>query len=155
MIDEAKVTELVNSRIKGSELFLVEVNIGSANEIRVLIDSMKGVIIDECVALSRFLTDELNKVDENFSLEVSSPGLGSPLLISMQYQKNVGREVEVVLKDGTKKNGLLKSAGEESVIIEVREKKFGPGSQKKKKYMPVEKEFNFEDIKSTKVVVKF
>ena len=84
MIQESKVKELVNSRIKGSGLFLVDVIAGKSNDIRVLVDSMEGVTVDECADLSRWLTGELDKVEDNFSLEVSSPGLDAPLVLKQQ-----------------------------------------------------------------------
>lgn len=155
MIEERKVIELVNSRIGDSGLFLVDVSISSSNAIRVLVDSIEGVRIEECVDLSRWLNGELELIDDNFSLEVSSPGLDSPLVLTQQYIKNIGREVEVVLNDGKKKKGILKEVKEDGISLEVIEKMIAGGSQKKKKNVPVGKEFAFKDIKSTKVVVKF
>jgi len=155
MIEESKVRELVSSRIRETALFLVDVSIGNSSEIRVLVDSMEGVSIGECADLSRWLTSELDSLDDNFSLEVSSPGLGAPLILKQQYEKNVGRDVEIVMKDGKKKKGVLLEVGDDSVILEVVEKQLAGGSQKKKKLVPVKKEFAYKDIKSTKVVVKF
>ncbi|MCF8225088.1 MAG: ribosome assembly cofactor RimP [Bacteroidales bacterium] len=155
MIDRKQVIELVNKRIGGSALFMVDVTIGNSNEIRVLIDSQEGVSIEECVDISRWMNGELDKIDENFSLEVSSPGLGSPLLIRQQYVKNIGREVEVVLKDGKKKKGKLLEVSEEGISLETVEKKIGGGSQKKKKPVKVNRSFAFDEIKSTKVVISF
>ena len=155
MIEERKVIELVNSRIEGSELFLVSVNIGTANSIRVHVDTHQGVKIEECVELSRWLTGELDRIDDNYSLEVSSPGLGSPLLIKQQYVKNVGKEVEILFNDGKKKKGTLINVEEEGVTLEVSEKMISGGSQKKKKSMLVSKTYDFKEIKSTKVVIKF
>ncbi|MDF1570700.1 MAG: ribosome assembly cofactor RimP [Bacteroidales bacterium] len=155
MIQESKVRELVISRIKGSGLFLVDVVMGKSNDIRVLVDSMEGVRIEECVELSRWLTAELDQVDENFSLEVSSPGLGAPLVLKQQYEKNLGRSVEVVFLDGKKRKGILKAVDDEGIALEVTEKMVAGGSQKKKKNVVVSKSFAFSDIKSTKVVVEF
>lgn len=155
MIEESKVIELVSSRIEGTDLFLVGVTMGNASDIRVLIDSIAGVSIGECAELSRWLTAELDLIDENFSLEVSSPGLGAPLLLKQQYLKNVGRDVEVILNDGKKKKGTLKSVSEDGINLDVTEKMIAGGSQKKKKNVIVSKEFKFQDIKSTKVVIKF
>ncbi len=155
MIEENKIRELLSERIEGSDLFLVDINMGRSNEIRVLVDSMEGVRIEECAELSRWLTAELNQDEEDFSLEVSSPGIGSPLLLRQQYMKNIGREVEVLFKDGKKKKGLLKNADDKEITLEVMEKQLAGGSQKKKKSVPVSKTFAFDDIKSTKVVITF
>lgn len=155
MIQESKVIELINSWIEGSDLFLVDVSTGKSNDIRVLVDSMEGVKVSECAELSRWLTVELELIDENFSLEVSSPGLGAPLVLKQQYMKNIGREVEVVFKDGKKKKGKLTGVSEDGIEMEVTEKMVAGGSQKKKKNVLVSKTFALEDIKSTKVVIEF
>lgn len=146
---------MINSRIEGSDLFLVDVSTGKSNDIRVLVDSMEGVKVSECAELSRWLTVELELIDENFSLEVSSPGLGAPLVLKQQYMKNIGREVEVVFKDGKKKKGKLTGVSEDGIEMEVTEKMVAGGSQKKKKNVLVSKTFALEDIKSTKVVIEF
>lgn len=155
MIQESKVKELVNSRIEGSGLFLVDVIAGKSNDIRVLVDSMEGVTVDECADLSRWLTGELDKVEDNFSLEVSSPGLDAPLVLKQQYEKNIGRSVEVVFNDGKKKRGKLLEVDDQGITIETTEKMIAGGSQKKKKDIQVKKNFAFKDIKSTKVVIEF
>ena len=155
MIQESKVKELVNSRIDGSGLFLVDVIAGKSNDIRVLVDSMEGVTVDECADLSRWLTGELDKVEDNFSLEVSSPGLDAPLLLKQQYEKNIGRSVEVIFNDGKKKKGKLLEVDDQGITIETTEKLIAGGSQKKKKDVQVSKTFAFKDIKSTKVVIEF
>jgi len=155
MIQESKVRELVHSRIEGSGLFLVDVVMGKSSDIRVLVDSMEGVKIEECVELSRWLTAELDKEDDNYSLEVSSPGLSAPLVLKQQYEKNLGRSVEVVFLDGKKKKGALKAVDDDGITLEVTEKMVSGGSQKKKKNVVVSKTFAFKDIKSTKVVVEF
>ena len=155
MIQEIEVIELVNKRIKGSDLFLVDVISGKSNDFRVLVDSIDGVKISECVELSRWLTGELEQIEENFSLEVSSPGLGAPLVLKQQYIKNVGRDVEVIFKDGKKKRGRLIGVEEDKITMEVTEKMVAGGSQKRKKNVIVNKTFAYSDIKSTKVVIEF
>ena len=146
---------MINSRIEGSGLFLVDVSTGTSNEIRVLVDSMEGVKVSECAELSRLLSAELEQIDENFSLEVSSPGLGSPLVLKQQYVKTIGRVVEVIFNDGKKKKGRLTGVGDDSITLEVTEKMLAGGSQKKKKDVLVDKTFALSDIKSTKVVIEF
>ena len=155
MIQESEVIELVNKRIEDSGLFLVDVISGNSNEFRVLVDSMEGVKISECAELSRWLTGELVLIDEHFSLEVSSPGLGAPLVLKQQYFKNVGRDVEVIFKDGKRKRGRLTGVEEDRIMMEVTEKMVAGGSQKRKKNVVVSKAFAFSDIKSTKVVIEF
>lgn len=155
MILEEKVKELVSTRIEGSELFLVDVTISNGNNVRVLVDSLEGVKVAECAEISRGLSAELDLIDEDHSLEVSSPGLDAPLVLKQQYQKNIGRDVEVIFIDGKKKKGKLLAIGDNGIEIEVSEKAIAGGSQKKKKNILVKKNVTFDEIKSTKVVISF
>ncbi len=104
--------------------FLVEVRILPVNNVQLFIDGDLGVTIDRCVALNRALYKQLEEGSlfsgADFSLEVSSPGLDEPLKLLRQYQKNIGRNVEVVLKDGFKKEGKLESATDQVIIIEEK-----------------------------------
>ncbi len=155
MITEDKIHELVNSKIEGSGLFLVDVKISGGNNVRVLLDSMVGVKVAECAEVSRWLSGELDLIDEDHSLEVSSPGLDAPLVLKQQYEKNIDRDVEVVFNDGKKKKGKLLAITETGIELEVSEKALAGGSQKKKKHVLVNKTYTLEEIKSTKVVISF
>ncbi len=155
MISEKKVRELVNIRIGETDLFLVDVIISNGNNVRVLIDSMKGVKIQECAEISRGLAEELDILDEDHSLEVSSPGIDTPLFLNQQYEKNIGRDVEIIFKDGKKKKGKLLAVREQEIEVEVTEKAISGGSQKKKRNVLVAKTFALNEIKSTKVVISF
>jgi len=84
----------------------------------------------------------------DFSLEVSSPGLDEPLKLHRQYLKNIGRFVEIIEKEGNKKEGKLLSVSEQGVIVE-EEKGHG-----KKKEM-VQHAISFDNIKTTKIQIKF
>jgi len=130
--------------------FLVEVRILPGNNIQLFIDGDQGVTIDKCVAINRSLYKQLEENSlfsgADFSLEVSSPGLDEPLKLLRQYQKNLGRHVEVVLKDGTKKEGKLESATDQGIIVE---EKIG------KKKEVFQHNFLFENIKTTKIQVVF
>ncbi len=130
--------------------FLVEVRVLPANNIQLFIDGDQGVTIDRCVALNRLLYKQLEESSlfsgADFSLEVSSPGLDEPLKLWRQYQKNIGRKVEIVLKDGVKKEGKLESATEQGIVVE---EKIG------KKKEVIKHNFLFENIKTTKIQVVF
>ena len=130
--------------------FLVEVRILPINNIQLFIDGDQGITIDKCVALNRSLYKQLEESPlfggADFSLEVSSPGLDEPLKLPRQFQKNLGRHVEVVLKDGTKKEGKLQSATDQGIVVE---EKVG------KKKEVLQHNFLFENIKTTKIQVVF
>lgn len=155
MINADSIIALTKERIEESNIFLVDVLVGHSNDVRVLVDSMEGVSIEECVELSRWLNGKLEAIEDNFSLEVSSPGIGAPFKVIQQYEKNISRELEVVFKDGKKKKGILTAISENGITLDVIEKQIAGGSQKKKKEIKVSKEFAFEDIKSSKEVIKF
>ena len=134
------------------QYFLVEVKIRPTNNIMVFLDGDSGISIEKCISYNR----QLYKLIENsglfpaddFSLEVSSPGLDEPLKLMRQYHKNTGRKVEVVLKDGVKTEGVLKQVTESGIIIEETR-----GKNKKKEV--IEHNFPFESIKSTKIQIVF
>jgi ribosome maturation factor RimP len=83
-----------------------------------------------------------------FSLEVSSPGLDEPLQLHRQYVKNIGREIEVLFTDDTRKEGKLLEVAESDIIIEHTE---GKG----KKAITQQLVIPFTNIKSTTVQIKF
>jgi ribosome maturation factor RimP len=132
--------------------FLVEVRIKPTNNIKVFIDADEGMPLSALVDYNRKLYKQLEESglypDGNFSLEVSSPGLDEPLKKVRQYKKNVGRFVEVTLNDGTRREGKLTAATDEGIVVEWEE---GKGKKKETKTETI----LFENIKSTKIQVKF
>ena len=131
--------------VKKNNLLLVEVKHDNNYNFKVFIDKPEGnITIDECMKISRQIEREIEDYYENFSLEVSSPGLTSPFKIREQYIKNKGKEIEILLNDGTKNKGILKDAEENYIVIKINNKK-----------ETLEKRINFEDIKKAKSVLKF
>jgi ribosome maturation factor RimP len=122
------------------------------NNIKVFIDADEGVNLSNLIEYNRKLYKDLEESgmypDGNFSLEVSSPGLDEPLKKQRQYKKNIGRFVDITLVDGTKKEGKLLEATEESVLIEWEE---GKGKKKETK----QESILFDQIKTTKIQIKF
>jgi ribosome maturation factor RimP len=131
--------------------FLVEISVKPTNNIKVFVDADQGAAIDQLSRINRAL---YKWVEENlfpngdFSIEVSSPGLEEPLKLNRQYLKNVGRMVEIVLKNGLKKEGKLISVSENEIVIE---EEIGKGKKKEVVQHIILK----EEIKTTKVQVKF
>lgn len=117
MITEERVKDIVKQHIQGTEVFLVEVAVRPGNVIRVQVDQPGGISIDACVEISRHLNRELDRDVEDFSLEVSSPGIGKPFRVKQQYDKNIGHKIEVVLEDGTRMKGTLESATDEGITL--------------------------------------
>jgi ribosome maturation factor RimP len=152
---EQKVNELLRY---DPENFLVEVKISAGNNVKVFVDADKGISLERLVKYNRQLYRQIEEgglfPNNDFSLEVSSPGLDEPLKLQRQYRKNIGRYVEVVQKDGVKKEGKLLGSDETAILIE-EEKGAGakPGKNKKKEL--VQHTIPLEDIKTTKVQIKF
>lgn len=146
---EQRITALISAE---PAFFLVEVKIKPTNNIKVYIDGNEGISVEKLVYYNRKLYRQLEEEgmypDGNFSLEVSSPGLDEPLKLHRQYLKNIGRFVEVVTKDGIRLEGKLLGATETS--IELEEEK---GKGKKKEI--VQHTILFDDIKTTKIQIKF
>ena len=134
------------------DYFLVEVRIKPINNVKIFLDGDNGISIEKCVQYNRALYKKFEETAlfpaDDFSLEVSSAGLDEPLKLLRQYKKNIGRQVEVLLQDGSKKEGRLVEVGEDGVIIEEVK-----GKNKKKEV--VNHTFLFDNIKTTKIQVVF
>ena len=132
--------------------FLVSIKIKPTNNIKVYLDADEGISIDKCIRYNRALYKRIEESgmfpDGNFSLEVSSPGVDEPLKHHRQYSKNIGREVEVTLNDGTAKTGKLLEANEQQVIIEFTT---GKGKKAETHQLPIP----FENIKSAIIQIQF
>src|ERR1700722_8372940 len=144
---------LVQNILEGEPgYFLVEVRIKPTNNVKVFLDGDNGISIEKCVQVNRALYKKLEDMalfpNGDFSLEVSSPGLDEPLKLHRQYRKNIGRQVELTLQDGSKAEGRLLEVGEDGIIVEETK-----GKNKKKEI--VNHTFLFENIKTTKIQVVF
>jgi ribosome maturation factor RimP len=150
---EKRVTELVEEKIADMpNLFLVDVKMHQNGKLIVLVDGDNGIGIADCAAISRhvgFHLEEENVIEEAYNLEVSSPGIDTPLVLKRQYAKNIGRTVSIKMDDGTKKEGELLTAGDDFIIIAETIK------QKGKKAETVESTIPTDKITETKVLISF
>ncbi|MDR0796642.1 MAG: ribosome assembly cofactor RimP [Tannerella sp.] len=154
MIEKEVVARLAKELLASSGCYLVDVTIRPGNLIVVEIDHDTAVGIDDCVALSRYIEDRLDRDVEDYELEVGSAGLGSPLKIFRQYLKNIGNEMEVSLKNGLKMCGVLKSADEKGVTVSVA-KQIKPEGAKRKETVLEDYPFKYEEIKYIKNIITF
>jgi ribosome maturation factor RimP len=153
MIEKSKIETLVREYIQGTELFLVAVRISSTGKITVLADTKKGITIDECAALSRFVENRLSRDVEDFELQVSSPGIDMPFLVPEQYYKNEGRRIEVTDIIGKKYTGILKNVNKGGFELEAETKT--KGKRKHGTSETSELSFNYEEVKSAREIVTF
>lgn len=146
---ERKVTGLLAG---DPSLFLVEIRMKPTNNIKIYIDGDQGVGIDQLTQFNRKLYRQLEEEgmfpNGDFSLEVSSPGLDEPLKLHRQYQKNTGRLVEVLTKDGVKIDGKLLNVAEGEITVEEQ-------TGKGKKMLVKQHVIPIETIKATKIQVTF
>lgn len=138
--------------VEDPQYFLVDVKIHPTNNVKVFVDGDKGISIGQCAAYNRQLYKTIDTAGlfpgGDFSLEFSSPGLDEPLKLFRQYRKNLGRKVEVTLKDGRRTDGVLKEATETGIAVEETR-----GKNKKKE--TIQHHIPLEEIKSTKIQIVF
>lgn len=149
-----RVKELLDVALQEDEsIFLIDFTITVDNKINVVIDGDNGVTVKDCVRVSRAIEHNLDREEEDFSLEIASAGASSPLMLPRQYRKNIGRKVEVETESSSYE-GSLTDANEECITLEwkAREPKpIGKGKVTVQKKM----EIPFSEIKKAKVVLKF
>jgi ribosome maturation factor RimP len=135
-----------------ADMFLVDMRIKPTNNIKIFLDADSGLPIERCIKVNRALYKQIEELamypDGDFSLEVSSPGIDEPLKLYRQYVKNTGRWVEVTLNDGSKLEGKLLKTEESAIVVAFME---GKG----KKAVNIEKTISFDEIRQTKVTIKF
>ncbi|NCW11846.1 MAG: ribosome maturation factor [Chitinophagia bacterium] len=148
-----KVKAVIESFLEEeSSYFIVQIKIKPSNNIKVFLDGDQGLPIEKCTFFNRKLYKAIEEEawfpEGDFSLEVSSPGVDEPLLLKRQYNKNVGRKVQVTLLDGVVKEGILLTVAEADILIEWTEGK-GKKAVQQQLLIP------FENIKSTIVQIQF
>lgn len=148
------VTELLDTAlIERSDLFLIDFSINTENHIKVIVDGDNGVLVEDCMFISRAIEHNLDREEHDFSLEVMSSGAASPLTHKRQYKKNIKRTLSV-RTSSEEIEGILTEATDDNITLEwkVREPKpIGKGK------VTVKKEANipYENIVEAKVMIKF
>jgi ribosome maturation factor RimP len=148
VITKDHIRRLVTGFISGTGIFLVDVRLSSTGRITVLIDRPEGVRIEDCVSVSRQINSELGEEAGDYELNVSSPGLDMPLLVPEQFIKNEGRMVDVTTGEGERLKGIMMNVTAGGFDLQTETK------QKKEK-ITVIRSFNFEDVKTVKVIISF
>lgn len=157
MIDKNVVKTLVDKWLEDNSekgYFLVDIQVDDDNKIVVEIDHKDGVVIDDCVSLSEFINDNLDRDKEDYELEVGSTGLGQPFKVPQQYVINIGEEVEVLDKDGKKVKGILKAVDGSNFTVTVNEKVKVEGKKRPVK-MDADHTYDMNEVKYTKYIIRF
>ena len=148
MITKDHIRKLAETYISGTGIFLVDVRLSSTGRITVLIDRTEGLTIDDCARLSRQISNELGDEGGDYELNVSSPGLDMPLLVPRQFMKNEGRIVDVITNDGERFKGTMMNVTTGGFDLKMETKV-------RKEITETVRSFNFEDVKSVKVIISF
>ena len=154
-MDKAKVKGLLKNALEeNSELFLIELKFLADNKIYVEVDGNNGVTLKECIRIRREIEHNLDREEEDFSLEVTSPDVANPLKVKRQYIKNINRILDVKLKDNSTVQGTLTNVTDSEIELEwkAREPKpIGKGKVTVIKNAIIQ----FEDILEAKVKIIF
>lgn len=122
MIDKNELKAFIEDQLKDSEYFLTDIKVSPSNEITVEIDSLSPGDIEECVKLTRAIEETFDRNVEDYELEVGTAGLTSPLKVRRQYDKYVGRDLEVLTSDGRKLHGMLRSVSDDGIVLSMQQK---------------------------------
>ena len=154
MIDKNVVRKIVDEWLEDKDYFLVDIQLSPDGKIVVEIDHADGVWIEDCVELSKFIEERLSCDDEDYELEVGSAGLGQPFKVPQQYINFIGKEVEVLDKDGKKVKGILKSVDGNDFVVSANEKVQVEGKKRPVK-MDVDHAYKMDEVKYTKYIISF
>ena len=136
------------------DLFLISFDVAEGNAIKIVIDGDNGVLVEDCMFISRAIEHNLDREEHDFALEVASVGATTPFSHDRQYKKNIGRLVEIKAVNNQQFEATLTAANDEGITLnwKAREpKEIGKGK------ITVQKEviLPYKDIIETKVKIKF
>jgi len=159
VINAKKIQFLAEEFLEGTSAFLVDVKVASGNVIRISLENDDRTSITDCVALSRHIEGSFDREEEDFSLDVGSPGLDQPLKVLRQYLKIVGKQIAVNPIEGKKLEGELVSVEEDEgefvgLVLKTREKKRIEG-RKATEWVDEEHQFQAGELEWTKVIISF
>lgn len=150
---KAQVTTLLEEALaEDSSLFLIDFKMGSDNSIKIVLDGDCGVSLEKCIKVSRAIEHNLDREENDFSIEVSSSGVGSSLTLPRQFKNNVNRKLEVLDLEDQRVQGTLVEATEDHFLLtwKTREPKpIGKG----KVTVTKEKKFKYGAYKNAKVIL--
>ncbi len=149
MIDKNVVKQLVEEWLDGKDYFLTDLTVSPDDRIVVEIDHVEGVWIEDCVDLSRYIEERLNRDEEDYELEVGSAGIGQPFKVHRQYEIHVDSPVVVLTGEGKKLRGILKAVDADHFVLTLKDK-VRPEGAKRPQWVDKDLTFRFEDVKYTK-----
>lgn len=155
MTFKEKVERLLNQGLEENpSLFLVDLNISDSYKITVALDGDNGVTLQDCIDISRVIEQNLDREEQDFSLEVASAGVSSPLKNIRQYKKNIGRTLKVKTQSGETIEAELAEANDDFIVLKWKSrepKKIGKG----KETVENQREIPYSEIKEAIVTIIF
>ncbi|MEI7486803.1 MAG: ribosome assembly cofactor RimP [Chryseobacterium sp.] len=150
-----KIEELLNEFLDTrKDLFLIDLKFSAGDDITVILDGDNGVTLQDCLDASRAIEFNMDREEHDFSLQVMSAGLSEPLATPRQFNKNLGRDIEVLLTDSSEIEGELSKVDGEKITLILRYRK--PKEVGKGKVdVEEEKEIPYSEIKKALVAIKF
>lgn len=155
MINKDNIKSIAETWMLENGFFLVDLIVSPDNVVSIEMESEKtSVNIDDCVALSRHIEESVDREVEDYSLEVSSAGIGQPFKVLKQYFKHIGKDVEVSLKNGKRFVGVLEEVQEDSFRVSVM-RKVKPEGAKRPQMVPVDETYPYSETVSVKYKLEF
>lgn len=153
-MDQDLVRKLVDEAVgENDSLFLIDLSFLPSNKIKVIVDGDEGISLKECVRISRHVEHNLDREEEDFALEVTSPDITQPLTVERQYRKNISRVLKVKTEEG-EIEGTLVDVNEEGISLRWKTREPKPIGKGK---VTVEKNATiaYQNIKEAKVKITF
>lgn len=153
MITETHVKQIVERHLEGTTHFLVDVELRPGNKLVVEVDDDRAINLSQLAALNKAVREDLGPEADDFEMQFSSPGMGRPFKVMRQYQKHIGRIVDVTLTDGRALHGQLTALNGASLGLRIQHP-----SKVKGRLPKLDEEVTtvaLADIKSTKATITF
>ncbi|WP_298899466.1 ribosome assembly cofactor RimP [uncultured Psychroserpens sp.] len=149
------VKNLLEEGLKQREdLFLIDFDVLADNSIKIVIDGDNGVLVEDCMFISRAIEHNLDREEHDFSLEVLSAGATAPFTNKRQYKKNIGRTLSVKTTENETIEGILTEVNDDKILLEWKSREPKPVG-KGKVTVKKQAEILYDTISKAQVVIKF
>jgi len=153
-MNQTKVKDLVDEALALNEtLFLIDLSISANNKIQITVDGDNGVPLSECIRISRNVENSLDREEEDFSLEVTTPDISHPLKEKRQYIKNINRILKVKTAE-EEIEGALVEADKDKIVLNWKAREPKPVGKGKVTVIKTAT-IDYKDIKEAKVKIVF
>lgn len=156
MISKEKIKNIAEKYISeyNEDIFIVDIKISTNNKIQVLIDSINGILIQDCIKISKAIEKDNDRDSEDYELDVSSFGIDKPLKLEKQYHKYIEKQLKIETTEGIKHRAKLISVNENGIkILETKKQKI-KGTKRKEEIIN-EIQIPFTNIKIAKPIITF